>query len=84
MISDGLTTVLQHATLSHLELLGSNYSPAQKLNILPDICLKRQGLAGLLAAVPVTGTLVVKVLRLTEMFAVTKHTATALMGLCRT
>lgn len=53
-------------------------------DVLPDICLKGQGLAGLFIAVPVTGTLVVKVLRMTEMTAFAKHAATSFMCLCRT
>lgn len=52
-------------------------------HILPDICLKGRDLAGLFIAVPVTGTLVVKVLRMTEAIAFAKNTATAFMCLCR-
>lgn len=52
-------------------------------HILPDICLKRQDLAGLFIAVPVTGTLIVKVLRMTEAIAFAKNTATTFMCLCR-
>lgn len=52
-------------------------------DILPDIYLKGQGLADLFIAVPVTGTLVVKVLRMTEMIAFAKQAATSFMCLCR-
>lgn len=51
-------------------------------NILPDVCLKRQSLAGLFIAVPVAGTLVIKILRLTETCTVAKHTAAAFVCLC--
>lgn len=56
----------------------------QNHSLLFDACLKGQGLPGVFAEVPFTGTLVVKVLRLTEMFALTEHTAATLMSLCRT
>lgn len=52
-------------------------------HILPDICLKGRDLASLFIAVPVTGTLVVKVLRMTEAIAFAKNTATTFMCLCR-
>lgn len=53
-----------------------------KNNLLFDVCFKGQGLPSVFVEVPFTGTLVVEVLRLTEMFALAKHTATALMSLC--
>lgn len=52
-------------------------------HILPDICLKGRDLAGLFILVPVTGTLVVIVLRMTEAIAFAKNTAITFMCLCR-
>lgn len=56
----------------------------QNHNLLFDVCFKGQGLAGVFCEVPVTGTLVVKVLRFTEMLALTKYAAATLMSLSRT
>lgn len=53
-------------------------------NSLSDECFNRRGLASVLRAVPVTRTLRVIVLRLTELLTATQHTATALMGFSRT
>lgn len=53
------------------------------LIVLPDVGFDGGGLAGVLCAMPVTGTLGIVVLRRTEALAPTEHAAAALVGFSR-